>query len=97
MQSDNAAVYQDHIFILPHAAEYRELYAVSLKEIIATLNEPELHEGVSEDRYTVEKQFGRRRVYIYYYRTLPLKRRGDELCAVVDFVNVTEEQEKKGH
>lgn len=83
---------KDRVFILPHAQEYREAYFVSLDEILTTLNEPDLHEGVSEDRYTVEKQFEKRRVYIYYYRTFPLQNRGEnEMCAVVDFVSVTDE------
>ena len=87
---------KQNVFILPHSEEYRNFYAVSLDEILTTLNEPEVQEGVSEDRFTVEKQFGKRRVYVYYYRTLPLQNRGeDALCAVVDFVSVTEDSETK--
>ncbi|MGH7203191.1 MAG: hypothetical protein ACREHC_01970 [Candidatus Levyibacteriota bacterium] len=80
-----------HVFILPHAQEYQRFYHVSLDEILLTLNEPDTHEGVSEDRYTSEKQFANRRVYIYYYLTLPLQGKQDEVYAVVDFVSVTEE------
>jgi hypothetical protein len=36
----------DHVIILPHAEEYRDTYNITLSEVIATLNEPELHEGV---------------------------------------------------
>ena len=35
-----------------------EHYDVSLDEVLLTLNEPETHEGLSEDHYTVEKTYG---------------------------------------
>ena len=79
----------DHVIILPHAEEYREAYDISLDELVLTLNEPDVHEGLSDDRYTVEKSFASHRVYVYYYRTLPLQGKQDELYAIVDFVGVS--------
>jgi len=77
---------KDHVIILPHAEEYRKVYTISLDELVLTLNEPELHEGLSNEQYTVERTFGKKRVYVYYYQTLPLQGKPDELYAVVDFV-----------
>jgi hypothetical protein len=51
---------KDHVIILPHAEEYRDTYTISLAEVLATLNEPELHEGLSNERYTAEKTIGKR-------------------------------------
>jgi hypothetical protein len=80
---------KDHVIILPHSEEYRKLYDVSLDEILLTLNNPELREGISSDRYTVEKTYGSRRVYLYYYLTLPLQAKQDEMYAVIDFIGFT--------
>ena len=57
---------KDHIIILPHAEDYRDSYSVSLSEVLATLNDPELHEGLANERYTAEKIIGKRRIYLYY-------------------------------
>ncbi len=80
---------KDHVIILPHAEDYRDVYNISLDEVVLTLNEPELHEGLSDDRYTVEKTIGKHRVYIYYYQTLPLQGKHNELYAIVDFIGFT--------
>ena len=77
---------KDHVIILPHAEDYRDSYNISLSEVVLTLNEPELHEGLSNDRYTAEKTIGKRRIYIYYYQTLPLQAQQSELYAIIDFV-----------
>ena len=77
---------KDHVIILPHAEEYRQVYEISLDEVVRTLNEPEVHEGLSDDQYTAEKSFSNHRVYIYYYRTLSLQGKRDELYAIVDFI-----------
>ena len=80
---------KDHVIILPYVEEYRQVYEISLDEVVRTLNEPEVHEGLSDDQYTAEKSFSNHRVYIYYYRTLPLQAlqgKRDELYAIVDFI-----------
>jgi hypothetical protein len=77
---------KDHVIILPHAEEYRKAYNINLDEVVLTLNEPELHEGLTNDKYTVEKIIGKKRIYIYYYQTLPLQAKQDELYAIVDFI-----------
>jgi hypothetical protein len=41
---------KDHVIILPHAEDYRDSYTISLSEVLSTLNEPELNEGLSNDR-----------------------------------------------
>ena len=76
----------DHVFILPHAEEYRALYSIPLNQVLTTLNEPDTHEGLTTGRYTAEKTFGKHRVYVYYYRTLPLRGKTDEVYAIVDFI-----------
>jgi hypothetical protein len=81
---------KDHVIILPHAEDYRDSYNVSLSEVVLTLNEPELHEGLSNDRYTVEKTIGKRRSYIYYYQTLPLQAQQNGLYAIIDFVGFSD-------
>ena len=63
---------------------------VSLDEVVLTLNEPELHEGLSNDRYTAEKTIGKRRIYLYYYQTLPLQAHQNELYAIIDFVGFSD-------
>jgi hypothetical protein len=81
---------KDHVIILPHAEDYRDSYNISLSEVILTLNEPQLREGLSNDRYTVEKTIGKRRIYIYYYQTLPLQAQDHELYAIIDFVGFSD-------
>jgi hypothetical protein len=80
---------KDHVFILPHTEEYRKFYNISIEDILLTLNKPEVHAGLSSDRYTVEKSFGPYRVYVYYYLTLPLQGDKDEAYAIVDFIGYT--------
>ena len=80
---------KDHVIILPHAEEYRRLYDVSLDEILLTLNNPKLREGISSDHYTVEKTTGKHRIYLYYYLTLPLQAKQDEMYVIVDFIGFT--------
>jgi len=77
---------KDHIIILPHAEEYRDTYNISLSEVLVTLNDPDLHEGLANERYTSEKTIGKRRIYLYYYQTLPLQAQDHELYAIIDFV-----------
>jgi hypothetical protein len=86
---------KDHVIILPHAEEYRKAYNIGLDEVVLTLNEPDLHEGLTNDKYTVEKTISKKHIYIYYYQTFPLQGNPDELYAIVDFVSVTDEAEKK--
>ena len=80
----------DHVILLPHAAEYRDTFNVSLSEVLSALNEPELHEGLSNERYTAEKTIGKRRIYLYYYQTLPLQAQQNELYAIIDFVGFSD-------
>jgi hypothetical protein len=80
----------DHVIILPHAEEYRDTYNITLSEVILTLNEPELHEGVSHERYTSEKTIGKRRIYLYYYQTVPLQAQPHERYAIIDFVGFSD-------
>jgi hypothetical protein len=79
----------DHIFILPHAQEYALLYDVSIEDVLLTLNDPDTNEGLATGHYTVEKQIGTRRLYVYYYRTLPLQGKTQEYFAIVDFIGYT--------
>src|SRR5438105_9201357 len=72
----------DHMFILPHAEEYRKFYSISLKEVLATLNKPDLHEGLTTDYYTSEKQFRTHRVYVYYLTIPLLQASKDEAYAI---------------
>jgi hypothetical protein len=83
---------RDHVFILPHAEEYRRFYDVSIKQVLLCLNEPDLHEGLAEGHCTVEKTFSGQRVYVYYYLTLPLQGERDEAYVIVDFVGYTPEE-----
>lgn len=85
---------KDHVIILPHAEAYRDVFTVTLDEIVLTLNEADLHEGLTNDKYTVEKTIGKKHIYIYYYQTSPLQGKQDELYAIVDFVSVTEVDKK---
>ncbi len=82
---------EDHVFILPHAQEYRRAYSVSIEQVLLCLNKPDLQEGLAEDHYTVEKTFNGHRVYVYYYLTLPLQGERDEVYVIVDFVGYTAE------
>lgn len=86
---------KDHVIILPHAETYRDVYSITLNEVVLTLNEPDLNEGLTDDKYTGEKTIGNKRIYIYYYQTYPLQGNQNELYAIVDFVSVTDEAEKK--
>jgi hypothetical protein len=80
----------DHVFILPHAEEYRVLYSIPLMQVLKTLNTPDTHEGLTTGRFTAEKAFGTHRVYVYYYRTLPLRSKTDEVYAIFDFIGYSE-------
>jgi len=80
----------DHVFILPHAEEYRVLYSIPLHQVLTTLNSPDTHEGLTTGRYSAEKAFGKHRVYVYYYRTLPLNGKSDEVYAIVDFIGYSD-------
>lgn len=77
---------KDRVIVLPHAEEYRKAYVISLDEIRVTLNEPELHEGFTNERFTAEKTIGNRRIYLYYYQILPFSAHQDEYYAIVDFI-----------
>jgi hypothetical protein len=79
-----------HVFILPHAEEYRQHYHVSFDEILLTLNEPEEEEKVFDDRCSATRTFGNRRVMIDFYITLPLQIEQDSVYAIIDFVSVEE-------
>ena len=81
---------KDHVSILPHAEEYRDSYDISLSEVILALNEPDLHEGLANEHYTVEKTVGKRRISLYYYQTLPLQAQQHERYAIIDFVGFSE-------
>ena len=81
---------KDHVIILPHAEDYRDSYTISLSEVLATLNEPELHEGLAYERYTAEKTIGKRRIYLYYYQTVPLQAQPHERYAIIDFVGFSD-------
>ena len=81
---------KEHIIILPHAEEYRATYTIPLSEVLLTLNEPELHEGLVNERYTAEKTIGKRRIYLYYYQTLPVKAHHNQLYAIIDFVGFSD-------
>ncbi len=85
---------RDHVFILPHAEEYRRLYDVSVEQVLLCLNEPDLREGLAEDHYTVEKSYAGQRIYVYYYLTLPLQGERDETYVIVDFVGYTPEERR---
>ncbi len=85
---------EDHIIIIPHTQEYMEGYGVTMSEVVQTLNEPDVHEGLSDDRYTVEKTIGKRRIYIYYYHIVPTtygEKVDEQPFAIVDFVSATNE------
>jgi hypothetical protein len=80
----------DHVFVLPHDEEYRVLYSIPQDLVLTTLNEPDTHEGLTTGRYTAEKTFAEHRMYAYYYRTLPLCGKTDEVYAIVDFIGYSE-------
>lgn len=77
---------RDHIFILPHSEEYRRFYDISLNDLLETLNTPDTHEGLPEGRYTNEKTFDTKHVFVHYYLTYPLLGDKDEVYAIIDFV-----------
>jgi hypothetical protein len=81
---------KEHVIILPHAEEYRDTYAIPLSEVLLTLNEPELTEVLVNDRYTAEKTIGKRRIYLYYYQTLPVQAQDHKLYAIIDFVGFSD-------
>jgi hypothetical protein len=81
---------KEHIIILPHAEEYRDTYTIPLSEVLLTLNEPELTEGLANERYTAEKTIGKRRIYLYYYQTLPVQAQDHNLYAIIDFVGFSD-------
>jgi hypothetical protein len=83
----------DHMFILPHADEYRRLYSLSIQDVLRCLNTPDLQEGLATGHYTVEKQLKDKHIYIYYYLTAPLQATADEVYAIVDFIGYSEPQE----
>ena len=85
----------DHVFILPHADEYRRAYGVSIAQVVQCLNEPDLREGLAEDHYTAEKAFADHHVYVYYYLTLPLQAEKDEFFVIVDFVGFMPEENRQ--
>lgn len=80
----------DHVFILPHAEEYRVLYSIPLDQVLTTLNTPDTLEGLTTGRYTAEKTFAKHLVYVYYYRKLPRIGKTDEVYAIVDFIGYSE-------
>jgi hypothetical protein len=84
----------DHIFILPHAEEYRALYAVTIEAVLTCLNDPDINEGLATGHFTAEKQIGTHRLYIYYYRTLPLQGKTQEYFAIIDFIGYTGAQDR---
>src|SRR6266487_1148357 len=85
---------RDHVFILPHAQEYRRFYGLSIAQVLSCLNTPEAQEGLADDHYTAEKTFRTHRVYVYYYLTLPLQGDRDEVYAIVDFVGYTPSEDQ---
>jgi hypothetical protein len=85
---------KDHIFILPHAEEYRRFFDVSIEQVLDCLNNPERNEGLATDHYTAEKSLKKRRLYVYYYLTYPLYATGEEAYAIVDFIGSTEKADR---
>jgi hypothetical protein len=84
------AFLKDHLIILPRAEEYRNLYGRALDDVLFCLNEPDHHEGLATGHFTAEKDFKTHRLYVYYYRTLPLQYLA-ECYAIVDFIGFTEQ------
>ena len=80
---------RDHLFILPHADEYRQLYDISIDDVLTCLNDPDKHEGLATDHYTVEKTNHDHRIYLYYYLTYPLQATDSKVYAIVDFIGYT--------
>jgi len=83
---------QDHVIILPHAEEYRRLYDIALADVLLCLNEPDMHEDLVSDLYTAEKTIGTHRIYLYYYKVLPLHAQPGEVYAIVDFIGYSAEE-----
>jgi hypothetical protein len=81
---------KEHVIILPHVEEYRDTYTITLSEVLLTLNEPELNEGLANERYTAEKTIGKRRIYLYYYQTFPVQAQHNGLYAIIDFVGFSD-------
>jgi hypothetical protein len=81
---------KDHIFILPHAEEYRQLYSISIEDILTCLNNPDTREGLNTDHYTAEKAMNSHHIYIYYYLIYPVQAADNEMSVIVDFIGYTE-------
>jgi hypothetical protein len=84
---------KDHIFILPHADDYRRFYDLSIEEILDCLNTPDLHEGLATDKYTAEKAVGEKHLYVYYYLIHPLHAKDTQIYAIVDFIGSTAKED----
>ena len=82
-------VTKDHLFILPHAEEYRQFYDISIDDVLTCLNHPDTHTGLATDHYTAEKAMHDHHIYVYYYLTLPLQATDKEVFAIVDFIGYT--------
>jgi hypothetical protein len=84
---------KDHIIILPHAEEYRHLYDISVEDVLLCLNEPDAHEGLATDLYTAEKNINSHCIYIYYYKTFPLRAKPNEVYAIIDFIGYSTDED----
>ena len=85
---------KDHIFILPHAEEYRRFFDVSIQHVLDRLNAPEHNEGLATDHYTAEKALNNRRLHVYYYLTYPLQATDTGAYAIVDFIGCTKAEDR---
>jgi hypothetical protein len=85
---------KEHIFILPHAEEYRRFFDVSIQQILDCLNEPERSEGLATDHYTAEKTINNRRLHVYFYLTFPLQATDIGAYSIVDFIGCTELEDR---
>jgi len=86
----------DHIFILPHANEYRQFYSITHEQVLDCLNAPDTREGLNTDHYTAEKKLGDHYIYVYYYLTYPLQAADNEMYIIVDFIGYTEAEQQTG-
>jgi len=85
---------KEHIFILPHAEEYRRFFDVSIQHVLDCLNAPEQSFGLATDHYTAEKSLTNRRLHVYFYLTFPLQATDTGAYAIVDFIGCTEAQDR---
>lgn len=85
---------KEHIFILPHAEEYRRFFDVSINHVLDCLNALERSEGLATDHYTAEKTINNRRLHVYFYLTFPLQANDTEAYSIVDFIGCTELENK---